>query len=226
MENEQEIQETARAIVSFTDSYAQNKQRKENEQPDSKSNPSLTEITDNLQSLQYHIQMCKSCKYVIKIPNLLQSLIELTRFRIGTYFNKEKDLLELEVRHSSRRCLQQIQKFGDQSDQTELVNYGYVRVTSLSFSTAGGIGEEHNKEINDGLLNTYNFLKALHEGRTRQPSFQPLPLLARRSEEKLEEEGADEEIEAQMKNNGHYDSFKHEAIWAKAATLNRFINLD
>ncbi|KAA6379158.1 MAG: hypothetical protein EZS28_025315 [Streblomastix strix] len=226
MENEQEIQEAARAIVFFTDSYTQNKKRKEKEQPESKSNPSLTEITANLQSLQYQTQMNMSCKQVIQIPNLLQSLIELTRFKLDTHFNKEKDLLELEVRHSSRRCLYLIQRFGDEQDQTELVNQGYGRVISFSYCTAGGIGEEHNKEINDGLLNIYNFLKTLHEGRNNnyQPSFQPLPLLARRSDEQKEEEGADEEIEAQMKNNGHYDSFKHEAIWAKVATLNRFIH--
>ncbi|KAA6322450.1 MAG: hypothetical protein EZS28_054434 [Streblomastix strix] len=113
--------------------------------------------------------------------------------------------MRLEIRCNSRWCLYWIQQFGDEQDQSELVNNGYGRVTSISFCTAGGKGEEQDKEISDGLYYISRFIRELHLGRNNdyQPSFQPLPLLARRSEEQIEEEGANEEIEAQLNNNGY-----------------------
>ncbi|KAA6376406.1 MAG: hypothetical protein EZS28_028067 [Streblomastix strix] len=108
----------------------------------------------------------------------------------------------------------------------ESVLVGFV--ICISFSTAGGIGEEQNMEIGNGLIRIYNFLREQHEGRYfRQPFFQPLPLLARRTEEQIEEEGAVEEMEAQMKNKGYvqgyYEYIKNWAKWAKAEILNHFI---
>ncbi|KAA6360011.1 MAG: hypothetical protein EZS28_044462, partial [Streblomastix strix] len=67
----------------------------------------------------------------------------------------------------------------------------------------------------------------LHEGRNDwQPSFQPLPLLVRRTDEQIEEEGANEEIDAKMENNGLYVHIKIWANEAKKATLNHFIYRD
>ncbi|KAA6310370.1 MAG: hypothetical protein EZS28_056322, partial [Streblomastix strix] len=56
------------------------------------------------------------------------------------------------------------------------------------------------------------------------PSFQPLPLLVPVSLEQIEEEGAIEEIETQMNNNGNYGYIKNDATWAKSVTLNHFIH--
>ncbi|KAA6355539.1 MAG: hypothetical protein EZS28_048934 [Streblomastix strix] len=95
---------------------------------------------------------------------------------------------------------------------------------SISFCTAGGVGEEQNAEISYGLKRISRFLRQLHEGRTYgQSSFQPLPLLARRTEEQIEDEGANEEIEAQMNNKGIRGYIKNWATWAKSETLNHFI---
>ncbi|KAA6402303.1 MAG: hypothetical protein EZS28_002177 [Streblomastix strix] len=90
----------------------------------------------------------------------------------------------------------------------------------------GGIGEEQNKEIWNRLNCLYWFILDLHKGSNidQMPSFQPLPLLARRSEEQIEEEGANEEIETQMKNIGSNGNIKDWANLAKAASLNRFIH--
>ncbi|KAA6366114.1 MAG: hypothetical protein EZS28_038360, partial [Streblomastix strix] len=168
MQTKQEIQNTANLIISFTDSYTQNKQGKQNEQPESESLPPLSEVGSTLLSLRNQIQV---------------------------------DQQRLDVRSWSRACLSRIQSFGDEQVQQELVNYGYGRVMSLSFSTAGGVGEEQNMEIENGLYRIYRFLRQLHEGRNYpQPSFQPLPLLVRSTEVQIEEEGAIEEIDAQMKN--------------------------
>ncbi|KAA6375686.1 MAG: hypothetical protein EZS28_028787, partial [Streblomastix strix] len=111
-------------------------------------------------------------------------------------------------------------------DQQDLVNNEYGRVMFISFCTAGGIGEEHNKKICNGLFYIYWFLKDLHEGKTYvQPSFQPLPLLARITKEQIEEEGANEEVDAQMNNYNGYDGYIREwANEAKAAIMNRFIH--
>ncbi|KAA6364592.1 MAG: hypothetical protein EZS28_039881, partial [Streblomastix strix] len=78
-----------------------------------------------------------------------------------------------------RLCLYQIQRFGDEQDQIQLVNIRYGRVICIQFCTAGGVGEEKDKEIINGLNCIYFFLRDLHEGRNSygQPSFQPLPLL-------------------------------------------------
>ncbi|KAA6401957.1 MAG: hypothetical protein EZS28_002522 [Streblomastix strix] len=115
----------------------------------------------------------------------------------------------------------------DEQDQTELVNVGYGRVMSFSICTAGGVAEEQDAEIFIELDHFQFFLRQLHEGKTndQQPSFQPLPLLVRRTEEQIEEEGAIEELEAQMENRGFYlSSIRKWANRAKAKTLNHFIH--
>ncbi|KAA6358852.1 MAG: hypothetical protein EZS28_045621, partial [Streblomastix strix] len=101
---------------------------------------------------------------------------------------------------------------------------GYGRVIFISICTAGGKGEEQDNAIWKGLVRFYRFLNELHTGRTfGQLSFQPLPLLARNTEEQMEEEGANEEIDAQMNNNGYDGIIKSNAKLAKAVILNRFI---
>ncbi|KAA6328394.1 MAG: hypothetical protein EZS28_053724, partial [Streblomastix strix] len=216
---------TARAIVSFTDSYTQIKQIKQNEQQDSESISSLTDIASSLQTLRNQIWENNTSKQVIQIPKLLKSLSALSRYKVETHLREEIELQRLKVRHWSRECLYWIQDNGDAQDQTEIVNVGYGRVMSISFCTAGGKGEEQDKEIFNGLRSIYWFLSDLREGRNNdyQPSFQPLPLLARRSEEQIEEEGANEEIEAQMNNNGYDSNIMSNANWAKEVVLNHFI---
>ncbi|KAA6382965.1 MAG: hypothetical protein EZS28_021509 [Streblomastix strix] len=161
---------------------------------------------------------------MIQIPKLLKSFTTLSLYKIGIHIGQELDQMRLEIRCSSRYCLSWIQFFGDQQDQSELVNVGYGRVTSITFSTAGGQGEEQDMEIFYGLQHIYMFLRELHAVRNRQPSFQSLPLLARRSEEQIEEEGANEQIDAQMKNKGNNGDIKYWANQAKEATLKRFIH--
>ncbi|KAA6382746.1 MAG: hypothetical protein EZS28_021727 [Streblomastix strix] len=160
------------------------------------------------------------------MPKLLQSLIALVTFRLGTHLREQTDLLRLQVRRQSRRCLYCIQNQGDEQVQSDLVRQGYGRMMTLSFCTAGGVGEEQDWEINDGLKRIYCFLKELYEGRNYdwQSSFQPLPLLVPVSLEQIEEEGAIEEIEAQMNNKGLNGNIKNWATWAKEETLNRFIH--
>ncbi|KAA6385360.1 MAG: hypothetical protein EZS28_019113 [Streblomastix strix] len=226
MQQEQEFYETARAIVSFTDSYTQNKKRKEKEQSniESESTPSITKICSSLEFLRNQIQYNNGCKQVIQIPKLLNSLSTLSRFKVGCHIGQELDQMRLEIRCNSRLCLSWIRYLGDEQDQSEFVNNGYGRVTSISICTAGGQGEEQDEEIYNGLKYIFSFLTDLLAGRNWQPSFQPLPLLARNTEEQMEEEGANEEIEAQMNNNGDDGYIKDYADEAKAMTLNRFIH--
>ncbi|KAA6367705.1 MAG: hypothetical protein EZS28_036769 [Streblomastix strix] len=163
---------------------------------------------------------------MIKIPKLLRSLTALSLYKLGTHVSEDIDQQKLDVRSCSRQCLSSIQDIGDAQIQIELVNIGYGRVMSLSFCTTGGIGEEQVKEINVVLIYISDFLRALHEGRNEYwyPQFQPLPLLARRTEEQLEEEGANEELEAQISSNGLDGYIKKQANKVKAETLNCFIH--
>ncbi|KAA6393868.1 MAG: hypothetical protein EZS28_010602 [Streblomastix strix] len=161
---------------------------------------------------------------MIQIPKLLQSLIALSRFKVGSPIDLDVDRQGLQVRHWSRWCLIQIQDCGDVKMQTELVNVGYGRMMTTTFSTTGGVGEEQDKEIYYGLFYIFRFLRELHEGRNeQQPSFQTLPLLARMSLEQIEEEGVNEEIEAQIKSK-RSSAIEFWAKEAKALILNRFIH--
>ncbi|KAA6367817.1 MAG: hypothetical protein EZS28_036656 [Streblomastix strix] len=223
MESDYQIKEAGRAIISFSDSYTQNKQGKRNEQPDSDPTPSLVEISGYLQYLIDKIFDNNTRKQVIQIPKLLKSITTLSLYKIGIHIGQELGQMRLEIRCNSRWCLFWIRLKGDEQDQSELVNNGYGRVMSISFSTAGGKGEEQDKEIRLGLRSIYWFLSELHLGRNWQPSLQPLPLLARRTDEQMEEEGAREEIDAQMNNNGFDGNISVWANEAKEATLNRFI---
>ncbi|KAA6403264.1 MAG: hypothetical protein EZS28_001207 [Streblomastix strix] len=225
MQSDYQIQNAARAIITFTDSYAQNKQGKQNKQSDSEPTPSLVEISAYLYYLRDQIWDNIACKSVTQIPTLLRSLSALVTFRLGNRIDLDVDNQRLEIRIWSRDCLSLIQEYGDEQNQTELINNGYGRVMSITFSTAGGIGEEQDQEIFYGLNCIYWFLKDLYQGRNNdyKPSFQPLPLLARNTEEQMEEEGANEEIEAQMKNNGNNGKILDYANYAKATILNLFI---
>ncbi|KAA6391458.1 MAG: hypothetical protein EZS28_013020 [Streblomastix strix] len=225
MRSRQKIQNTAILIIQFIDSYTQNNQGQQNEQLESESQHSLTDIASSLQSFKDQIRNPKSCKFVIRIPKLLQSLVALSLYKINTRICQILDQQRFGVRSWSRWCLSQIRVYGDEQVQSELVNNGFGRVMSISFCTAGGVGEEEDEEINDGLYRISRFLRQLHEGSNYwQPSLQPLPLLARRTEEQIEEEGANEEIEAQMNNKGMNGCIKGDATWAKEVTLNNFIN--
>ncbi|KAA6377230.1 MAG: hypothetical protein EZS28_027243 [Streblomastix strix] len=221
MNSEQEIKEVARFIILLTDSYTSKKERQQKEQQESV--PSLTNIISSLQLLSKLIWNNNACKSVTKIPKLLQSLFALSLYNVCTRIDLDVDQQRVEVRHTSRLCLWNVYFYGDEQVQQELVNIEYGRVTSITFCTAGGIGEKQDLEIFNELYYIECFLRALHEGRNWQPSFQPLPLLARRTEEQIEEEGANEEIEAQIINKGYDGNIFYYANRAKAATLNCFI---
>ncbi|KAA6388731.1 MAG: hypothetical protein EZS28_015745 [Streblomastix strix] len=128
-------------------------------------------------------------------------------------------------------CIWQIQYEGNAQVQLELVSARQAGVLAIAISTAGGQGEEQDKEINQGLIRIFKFLKELRKGRNdNNSSFQPLPMLAKRSEEQIEEEGGNEEVEAQIINNGEvYECFdqydiKLQAQFAKSSMMNCFIN--
>ncbi|KAA6333537.1 MAG: hypothetical protein EZS28_053158, partial [Streblomastix strix] len=164
-------------------------------------------------------------KQMIKNQNLLRPLASLTIFKLGNHSNQEVDRLRLNVRYNSRYCLRLIQYYGDAQDFADLVNVQYGKVICISISTAGGIGEEQDKEIYNGLNDIYQILRVQYEGRNYQPSFQLLPQLARMTEEQIEEEGAIEEMEAQMNNYGNqYCNIMTQAKGAKVETLNHFIH--
>ncbi|KAA6362899.1 MAG: hypothetical protein EZS28_041574 [Streblomastix strix] len=237
MQSNQDVNGIVRVIIRFTDSDTKNKQEKQNEQQESESTLSLAQVTSSLEYLWKQIQDKQSCKQVIRVPKLLQSLIALATFRLGTHLREQTDLLRLKVRHLSRWCLWLIYHNGDEQIKSELVINEYGRVMTLSFCTAGGIGEEEDEEIFNGLRYIYWFLRILYQIRNDdydyddddddwQPSFHPLPLLARNTEEQIEEDGANEEIEAQINNNGLGGDINSDANEAKATILNHFINQD
>ncbi|KAA6402153.1 MAG: hypothetical protein EZS28_002315 [Streblomastix strix] len=160
---------------------------------------------------------------IINTPKALHSLCMLTCYKINIHFSQENDQTALEVRHSSRQCLQYIQMLGDASVYTELTNVGYVGVLVIAISTASGSGEEENYEIRDGLGHISSFLGYLHQGRYNSATFPPQPLLALRAHEQLEEEGGNEEIDSQLINEGLDSNIKNSASRTNGWILNHFI---
>ncbi|KAA6397396.1 MAG: hypothetical protein EZS28_007072, partial [Streblomastix strix] len=71
----------------------------------------------------------------------------------------------------------------DEQDQSELINVGYGRALIISVSTAGGCGEQEDKEICDRLIHIILFLSKLNNGRNGDfspgPSFLPQPALSK-----------------------------------------------
>ncbi|KAA6394606.1 MAG: hypothetical protein EZS28_009869 [Streblomastix strix] len=204
MLSKSKVQAATKAIISFANSYKYNKKRKQNDK--SQSTPSITAIAASLQSLSIQIRNNQTCKSVTQVRNLLESLIELTRFRLCTHMTKEEDRLRVGIRSNSRKCLDWIQYFGDAQVQSDLVNVEYGKVMTISISTSGGKGEELDKEIYNGLRYITFFLSSLHEGRKDQ----------------IESEGGSEEIDAQLINDGDYGNIKSKANDAKVEILNRF----
>ncbi|KAA6375904.1 MAG: hypothetical protein EZS28_028570 [Streblomastix strix] len=167
-----------------------------------------------------------SCEFkkLIKKPNFLHSLSALSLYKVGTHLKEEEERQRNDLRHQSRYCLFQIQRDGDEQDFADLVNVGIGKVLTIAFCTAGGAGEEEDWEIFNVLNHFYYFLRELYEGRHyQQLSLKPLQLLARRTEEQIEEEGANDELEAQIKNNENNSYISVWANKAKAVILNCFI---
>ncbi|KAA6369604.1 MAG: hypothetical protein EZS28_034869, partial [Streblomastix strix] len=205
-----------------SDSQEQHNQQK------SESTSSLSLITQSIDLLDRLISYNNICKVVINTPNALHSLSTLTCYKINIHFSQENDQLSFKIRNSSRWCLQQIHQFGETSAQSELINARYVGVLVITISTASGSGEEQDLEISNGLDFISDFLSNLNKGRSDyEPSFPPQPLLARRSDEQIEEEGGNEEIESQLiKKGDQYYYIKSQANRAKGAILNYFIEQD
>ncbi|KAA6363571.1 MAG: hypothetical protein EZS28_040903 [Streblomastix strix] len=114
----------------------------------------------------------------------------------------------------------------DASSFTELIKVGYVSALAMRLSTAGGIGDRQDIKIFHGLNNIFWFFYSLHRGRNN-PLQQPLPLqpaLCKTCKEQIVEEGAIEEIEAQLSNKQNEFSINKRATWIKGEQLNYYID--
>ncbi|KAA6378190.1 MAG: hypothetical protein EZS28_026283 [Streblomastix strix] len=208
------------ASYSQLDKKTNSSQQYDQQQQESSSSHSL--ITQSLDLLERLISNnnIKICKVVINTPNALHSLCTLTNYKINIHFSQEIDKQTFKIRDSSRGCLRRIQQCGDASAHTELVNARYVKVLVIAISTASGSGVEQDYEISHGLDKISEFIRCLNQGTY---SFPPQPLLARRSDEQIEEEGENEEIDSQLSNKGQNGHIKNSANEAKAMILNYFI---
>ncbi|KAA6363923.1 MAG: hypothetical protein EZS28_040550 [Streblomastix strix] len=207
-----------------TDSQEQHNQQQ------SESSSSISFISSYINLLYYLILYNYNnnnnniCNVVINTPNALHSLCTLTSYKINIHFNQENDKQTFEVRSSSGEFLYSIQSCGDASTQTELVNARYAGALVIAISTAGGAGEENDWGICDRLRYISQFLSSLNKGRINDySSFPPQPLLARRSNEQIEEEGGNEEIESQISNKGLRGNMRNIASKVKGEILNYFI---
>ncbi|KAA6385189.1 MAG: hypothetical protein EZS28_019285 [Streblomastix strix] len=165
---------------------------------------------------------------LINITKALHSLTTLSTYKINIHLSQENDQQTLAIRSGSRKCLLNIHCSSDASAQSELVNANYTGVLVIAISTASGSGEEQDEQISIRLGNISTFLNCLNKGgKYYIKTFPPQPLLAHRSDEQIEEEGGNEEIDSQLinKGKGHfdYDDIKNSANRAQGEILNYFI---
>ncbi|KAA6390742.1 MAG: hypothetical protein EZS28_013734 [Streblomastix strix] len=226
MQSEQRIKDTTASIISFANSYTCGKKGKLNEQskPEPESTTPLKDIISSLEFLLNQIQKNITHIQVIYTQKLLHSLSILTIYKINGQGDQKFDKQTFEVRRSSRYCLWNIHLWSDEYVQSELVRIRYANILAIAISTAGGSGEEQDLEIMNGLSHIYQFLAILHNG-SNYPLFLPLPLLAHSSKEQIEEEGGNEEVEAQLINNGNINcNIKDNAKWTKRSIFDHFIH--
>ncbi|KAA6364766.1 MAG: hypothetical protein EZS28_039707, partial [Streblomastix strix] len=88
-------------------------------------------------------------------------------YNINNHINEEKDRQASLIRDGSGQCLGNIQKYGDESIQSELVSSEYAGVSVLQVSTAGGDGEQEDDEIWNGLITVLTY-------RTNTPAYSEL----------------------------------------------------
>ncbi|KAA6389308.1 MAG: hypothetical protein EZS28_015167 [Streblomastix strix] len=93
----------------------------------------------------------------------------------------------------------------------------------LCLVTAGGRGEQKDSGINNGLKYLHELTDAVHQGRNESP-LKSQHSIVKRSEEQIEEEGGNEEIDSQLINKGYYRNIMKEAQTAQMKTLRFFID--
>ncbi|KAA6393897.1 MAG: hypothetical protein EZS28_010575 [Streblomastix strix] len=188
-------------------------------------------ISSSINLLNNLINNKEAHEQIINTPNFLNSLIKLTQFKFNYDTNKEEDNQSILIRNKSKECLDYIHRWGDEQTQVELVTNGYPRVLINIINTVGGNEQEYDVGIFQGLENISNFFSVILKGRQTNyfnhgPSFPPQPVLFKSFQEQIEDEGAYEEIEAQLVNKGRgvYNDIKNNANYAKRRILNFFVD--
>ncbi|KAA6382064.1 MAG: hypothetical protein EZS28_022409 [Streblomastix strix] len=144
-----------------------------------------------------------------------------------------ENILAVQIRRDSRRCLSHIQIYGDEQVHTKLIAFKYPRLLAISFSTAGGLEECDDHAIYDGLEFISNFIRNLHYGRKADkfwvgPELPPQKYSAKLANDQIEEEGTNEEIDAQLINEGkgqYIGNIKEKTKQAKETILNLYIDI-
>ncbi|KAA6392792.1 MAG: hypothetical protein EZS28_011682 [Streblomastix strix] len=146
-------------------------------------------------------------------------------YNINIHINKEQDEHQHRIRKKCRSCLGEIQYFGDEKAQAELINVGYGRVLIISVSTAGGTEEQYDNGIFDGLICINRFLRDLHQGRNNYnaPKFPSQSDLFKTCIEQMEERGGIEEIDSQIFNKGDNRNIQSRTNSAKEYLFNFYI---
>ncbi|KAA6397996.1 MAG: hypothetical protein EZS28_006479 [Streblomastix strix] len=114
----------------------------------------------------------------------------------------------------------------------------FNNVERYLYNTAGGMGEEKNWEISNGLQYIYWFINSLHRGRNNtlhipnfldynhlernyeEPSFPPQHALVKTCLEQIEQEGGIEELETQLINKGLFDDIMNNVKQVKGDIFN------
>ncbi|KAA6359712.1 MAG: hypothetical protein EZS28_044761 [Streblomastix strix] len=143
--------------------------------------------------------------------------------------DKEGQVIQ-DIRYHSIRSLGWIQYHGDNDAQSQLCKLGYAGMMAVAVGICGGCIVNNNGDIKLALSSIGCFFNRIHEGRKTQYFYHhpvpPQPELIKPSEEQLEEEGGNEEIEQWMakKQKEKYQNIKFRTIQTKYTILNSFCN--
>ncbi|KAA6392604.1 MAG: hypothetical protein EZS28_011865 [Streblomastix strix] len=150
------------------------------------------------------------------------------QYKINVQTNDNKDQQSYLIRKRSSQCLQHVLLYGDESVYADLQNIGFVGTSIIPISSAGSFGENDEDQMFMGLIDVSSLFISLHNvsDNPHYPTFPPQPTLLKTSQEQVEEEGAYEEVESLLIDNGRRNCIKKRAKQTKREILNIWIDMN
>ncbi|KAA6388436.1 MAG: hypothetical protein EZS28_016036, partial [Streblomastix strix] len=158
------------------------------------------------------------CKQVQYYPGLGTSIVSLTNFTRMKTDEQRNSSKSAQIRKWSSQCIEQM-KINDKSILLTMVSeWKYLAVNITSVACAGGNEIEDPKTIEEGLRSILEIYECLLNG---NKEYSEQPRMLRDVQIEVEEEGANEDIEANLYHSTVMDD---QVQWLTEMCLNKMIN--
>ncbi|KAA6373510.1 MAG: hypothetical protein EZS28_030963, partial [Streblomastix strix] len=158
------------------------------------------------------------CKQVQYYPGLGTSIVSLTNF-IGMKTDKQRNCSKsAQIRKWSSQCIEWMRKYDKSILLTMISEWNYLAVNITSVACAGGNEIEDPQIIEEGLRSILEIYECLRNG---NKEYSEQPSMLREVQIEVEEEGAIEDIEANLYHSTVMDD---QVQWLTEKCLNKMIN--